>query len=238
MRGCTSLLLVLLTVLGASALADPNDKIEPAELLPAVIAKGVPLLVAKKGFLEFDRFAPRVTNMGHMILIDMTRRSTENRLWLINRSTGQVDPLVTAHGVGSDPKNTGYAQYFSTVPNSRMTSLGAYLVQEKYVGKHGESLRLDGLERTNAYARERSIVLHAADYVKDGRLQGRSWGCPAVPQAWIKRIIERMAGGAFLYIHGIDQRPKRDDKLWISEWLRIPFDQWVNEAEDAPLEGE
>ncbi|MCS7074481.1 MAG: murein L,D-transpeptidase catalytic domain family protein, partial [Bacteroidia bacterium] len=57
------------------------------------------------------------------------------------------------------------------------------------------SVRLDGLEPGfNDFARERAIVIHAADYVSINFLRkhkriGRSWGCPAVSKTCMLQII-------------------------------------------------
>ena len=87
-----------------------------------------------------------------------------------------------AHGSGSDPDHDGYLDRFSDVPGSSASPEGAYLVAEPYVGKHGRSLRLDGLDPTNINARARAIVIHAADYAEPAFLKkwgklGRSNGC-------------------------------------------------------------
>lgn len=80
------------------------------------------------------------------------------------------------------------------------TSLGFYRTGKIYIGKHGPSLRLDGLSTTNSNARDRAIVIHGADYVQEeGRIQGRSWGCPAVAQNNRESVIERLKGGSLLY---------------------------------------
>ncbi|MGE3684236.1 MAG: murein L,D-transpeptidase catalytic domain family protein [Bdellovibrionales bacterium] len=219
-------------------IADQLPSGEVLTLINAVLLQGVPAKVAKEAMLKFDRFEARVRNPGHIVMIDFTQHSGKKRFYLVDRKSGKVDTLTTAHGEASDPDNDGTPQYFSNVPNSHMSSLGAYLISEKYVGKYGESLKLDGLERTNSNARARVIVLHPSHYVKDGKAkQGRSWGCPAVPYAWIKKIIQRTQDGAFMYIYGINKRNVAEDRYLIQQWNLIPKSQWINEADDAPWDG-
>jgi hypothetical protein len=87
-----------------------------------------------------------------------------------------------------------------------MSSLGFYVTGNEYEGKHGHSLRLQGLDEgfnTNAFAR--SIVMHGADYVSEdfikqnGRL-GRSLGCPALPLDQYAQIIDAVQGGSCLFL--------------------------------------
>ena len=115
-------------------------------------------------------------------VIDYTKRSTEHRLWVFDLAHTRVlfDELA-AHGRNSGDNQ---AMRFSNAPDSLMTSLGVFLTGETYIGKHGLSLRLEGLEKGfNDNSMARAIVLHAADYVSDaiatatGRI-GRSWGAP------------------------------------------------------------
>jgi hypothetical protein len=76
-----------------------------------------------------------------------------------------------------------------------------------YNGKHGLSLRLDGLEKgINDNARNRGVVMHAADYVsnsfvKNNKRLGRSQGCPAVPVALSKEIISAIKDKSCLFIY-------------------------------------
>ncbi len=123
-----------------------------------------------------------------------------------------------AHGKGSGENAT---ERFSNREGSRMTSLGVFLAAETYQGQHGLSLRLDGLEPGfNDRARERTIVMHAADYVNDaiiasqGRL-GRSWGCPAVRPAIAKTLIETIKDGSLVVAYYPDA-----DWLARSEYLK------------------
>ena len=78
---------------------------------------------------------------------------------------------------------------------------------EIYNGKHGMSLRLDGLEKgVNDNARARGVVMHAADYVsnsfiKNNHRLGRSQGCPAVPAELSKEIISTIKDKSCFFIY-------------------------------------
>jgi hypothetical protein len=137
-----------------------------------------------------------------LMVIDYTRPSTEPRLWVfdLNRTRVLFEELV-AHG-----RNSGdnFAVRFSNQPSSLMSSLGAFLTGDTYIGKHGLSVRLQGLDKSvNDKSMERAIVIHAADYVnqslgrREGRI-GRSWGCPAVRPEISRQLIEAVQGGALL----------------------------------------
>ena len=108
-----------------------------------------------------------------------------------------------AHG-----RNTGeeYAQTFSNAAESFKSSLGFYATGEVYNGKHGLSLKLDGQERgINHNARARAVVMHGASYSNPSVLRsqgylGRSQGCPAIPEALKKQIINTVKGKSCLFI--------------------------------------
>lgn len=143
-------------------------------------------------------------------VIDYSLPSTERRLWVVDMNTDELlfHELV-AHGTHTGERD---ATRFSNTPESRQTSLGVFKTAETYVGKHGLSLRLDGLEPgVNDNARTRDIVIHGADYVSDtfasthGRL-GRSWGCPAVRKEISRSLIEKIAGGTLLVAWYPDER--------------------------------
>ncbi len=136
---------------------------------------------------------------------DFTQNSRYPRGYLINMKTGKTKSMHVSHGVGSGDGN-GNAIRFSNTPNSKASSPGLYLTAETYHGKHGYSLRMDGLESTNSKARKRAIVIHGADYVPNsskkqaGRI-GRSWGCPAVARSISRSLIDKLKGGSLYYIH-------------------------------------
>ncbi len=145
-----------------------------------------------------------------MAVIDYSLPSTEPRLWVfdLKKHTLLYRELV-AHG-----RNSGdnLAQFFSNEEGSLASSLGLFRTMDTYQGKHGYSLRMDGLEPGfNDHALERAIVLHGASYVNEntvaqlGRL-GRSWGCPAVRTGAARKIIDALKGGQFVFSYYPDQK--------------------------------
>ena len=141
----------------------------------------------------------------YLTIVDFSLSSNEDRMWVIDMSTKQiVFQSLVAHG-----RNSGelFATDFSNKSESYQSSLGFYATGETYVGKHGLSLRLDGLEYgINDKARDRAVVIHGADYVSEdfvktnGRL-GRSQGCPAVPNEVSKELIELIKDKSCLFIY-------------------------------------
>jgi len=213
----------------------------PNTLLNEAIKGGVPTNVANLAFNKYDQFSGLVRNADFITIIDYTRNSGKPRMWMVNTKTGDVDSLLVAHGSGSDPNNTGTPIRFSNVPDSKMTSLGAYLVSEQFQSsEHGTAMRLDGLERSNSLARDRGILIHSAKYVKSSLSKmGMSWGCAAIPLDWIAKALSRLSGGSFMYAYGPPSSVDTDvtDELKIQEIMTNPSYMWVNEGEEAPVEG-
>jgi hypothetical protein len=153
-----------------------------------------------------------------LTVIDYSLPSTQKRLWIIDlRQQKILLHTVVAHG-----RNSGalLAEKFSNRPESYQSSLGFFQTGEAYQGKHGYSLRLDGLEAgINDQARARAIVIHGADYAKEtvaataGRL-GRSLGCPAVPPDLSTSLIKLIKEGSLLFIYGKDPNYLRMSKFW------------------------
>jgi len=140
-----------------------------------------------------------------LTIVDFSLSSKEERMWVIDMNTKQIVlQSLVAHG-----RNSGFefADNFSNQSESYKSSLGFYLTGEVYQGKHGTSLRLDGMEYgINNNARDRAVVIHGADYAsKDfvkthGRL-GRSQGCPAVPYSVHKELISTIKNKSVLFIY-------------------------------------
>ena len=126
----------------------------------------------------------RVRNLDRMAVVDFGAHSSKPRFHVIDLRTGATQSFLVAHGRGSDPTHTGWLKSFSNAPGSDATSQGAYLTGDTYVGKHGPSRRLIGLEDGNSNALSRGIVIHSAWYVTPelaaGAGIGRSEGCFAL----------------------------------------------------------
>ncbi len=140
-----------------------------------------------------------------LTIVDFSLSSNLKRLWVIDLSANTVlFQTLVAHGRNSGEE---FANRFSNVADSFKSSLGLYLTGEVYNGKHGMSLKLDGMEKgVNSNARSRSVVMHGADYVSESFIRqhnrlGRSQGCPAIPVEMTPEIINAIKGGSCLYIY-------------------------------------
>ncbi|MBX3021185.1 MAG: murein L,D-transpeptidase catalytic domain family protein [Bdellovibrionales bacterium] len=160
----------------------------------------VPDALLTKAVTYFDTNKLRIKNQAVLTVVDFAPHSANFRLFLINMKTGVVTKLHTSHGNGSDPDHDGIATSFGNVPGSKKSSVGFYRTAETYSGKHGLSLRLDGLSSTNSNARSRAIVIHSAAYVQEKAIkQGRSEGCIVVSPENREAVVNRLAKGSIIY---------------------------------------
>ena len=142
--------------------------------------------------------------------IDYSQPSTARRLWIFDLQRKRL--LLSDYVAHGRRSGENFAQSFSNREGSYQSSLGLFRTAESYRGKHGYSLRMDGLEPgLNDLARERAIVIHGASYVdprlarSQGRI-GRSLGCPAVRPEVARMVVDKLKGGQFLFAWHSDQR--------------------------------
>jgi len=172
---------------------------------------GLPLntfTLAMKGFSKL-RNKNLIGEDSIITIIDFEKSSSQKRLYVIDLKTKNVlfQTYVT-HG-----KNSGkeYARSFSNEESSFKSSLGFYITRNTYEGGNGYSLKLEGTEvGINDKAMERAIVMHGAAYASESAIYklgflGRSWGCPAIPEALQKPIINKIKDGNMLFIYYPDQ---------------------------------
>ena len=146
-----------------------------------------------------DKHRPN-SDPRYWAIVNFDLHSSKPRLFLFDCVVGAVSSHLCAHGKGSDPGHDGVAEVFSNKDGSNCTSLGIYHCDVTYIGGHGKSLYLDGLEASNSNARRRHIVMHGADYVAPthGSPIGRSLGCPAIEMSDVEKVIPALMGGSLL----------------------------------------
>lgn len=156
-----------------------------------------------RAMAALDTHAYRIPNRDVIGVVDFAEPSRLPRLHLVDVRTGNVTTHLVAHGSGSDPDRSGWVQRLSNQPDSNASSRGAFVTGQIYVGKHGLSRRLEGLDPENNMAESRGIVIHAASYVSEalaaaqGRI-GRSQGCLAVADEVIAEVLERLGPGRLI----------------------------------------
>ena len=195
--------------------------ISPIELPPVVtpietvVAAAPKVVMDPQGLIRKDLLdaglkalqghGERVPNRDVMFLVDFDRHSSQPRMYRLKLDDGRVDMFRTAHGRGSDPMHTGFAQMFSNVPESYTSSVGSYVTAGMSTGVvHNENVLLDGLDYSNSRARERAIIVHGADYCQPSYLRqfgklGRSNGCFSVSNEDLAVLRPAMASGRLIF---------------------------------------
>ncbi len=167
--------------------------------------------VAMNGFMKM-----KLEKDNIITIIDYSKPSKEKRFYVIDlKNNILIFHCLVAHG-----KNSGniYANKFSNRGNSKMSSYGFFITGKTFMGKHGYSLKLDGIEKNiNDKARKRGIIIHGASYVSEGFIKkygrlGKSWGCPALPMELSKQIIDTIKNGSCIFIYGNNYEKCLTDK--------------------------
>ena len=150
-----------------------------------------------------------LTHNPLLTIVDYSKPSSDKRLWVVDLNRNKVlFNTWVAHG-----RNSGNvtSSSFSNKPESLKSSIGVFMTDAIYSGKHGDSLRVQGLESgVNDNAYNRSIVFHGANYVnaamaKNGRI-GRSWGCWAVSQDIISSLIKSIKNKVLVVAYYPDKK--------------------------------
>lgn len=155
-----------------------------------------------------------------LTVVDYSLPATKKRMWVFDVARKKLlFHTLVAHGQGSGKV---YAKSFSNQPRTKKSSLGVFRTGVTYIGKHGESLNLHGLEQgVNSNAFRRGIVMHNANYVneqfarKHGYL-GRSWGCLALDKKVCQPVINTIKNGTLVFAY-------YPDKQWLasSKYLNV-----------------
>jgi hypothetical protein len=190
---------------------------------------------AYRGYLNLKK-ADKLSNDKDILTVcDFTQSSNNDRMWIIDLKQRKVlYNTYVAHGAGTGEE---FAQKFSNNFDSHQSSLGFYVTGDTYIGEHGNSLHLHGMDfgyNHNAY--DRAIVVHGADYVNDRFIKGnerlgRSWGCPAVDTKLAQPIINTIKDGTCMFIYYPDKSYQKS-AYWMNKKVdEVP--QFV--MDDLPL---
>ena len=194
-----------LAVAGAAAL--PAMVAQPAAAM-AVSTFSSPRVVRpellRAAMTALRRHDNRIAFKDRIAIADFAAPSSKQRFYLVDLASGATTSVLVAHGSGSDPTHTGYLQRFSNTDGSNASSEGTFMTADYYVGKHGKSQRLMGLDPTNDQALRRAIVIHSAWYSNADMLTthgqlGRSQGCFAVGERDLEQVFARLGPGRMLY---------------------------------------
>ena len=177
---------------------------------------------ACKGY-EYLLSQNALIKQGLLTICDYSQRSDKKRLYVLDIGRAKVlFNTYVSHG-----RNSGddYATSFSNSTDSHKSCLGFMRTAETYKGDNGYSLRLDGMEDGfNDNVRSRAIVMHGSNYVNasrasKGAVMGRSYGCPAVPAAEAKKIINCIKNGSCLFNYYPDERYTEASKILNADFI-------------------
>ncbi|NIJ30433.1 hypothetical protein FHT00_002396 [Sphingomonas insulae] len=177
---------------------------------PMVVARPVtsPRVVRpdlmRQALAALNTHGRRVAHRDRIAIADMSAPSSQARFHLVDLVSGKSRSFLVAHGSGSDPAHTGFLKRFSNDPGSNATSEGSFVTSDYYVGKHGRSQRLIGLDPTNDNALARAIVVHSAWYANRDMLRthgmlGRSQGCFAVGEGDLSDVFAQLGEGRMIF---------------------------------------
>ncbi len=168
---------------------------------PVLRSAADPRILAAKA--AHERHSDAMSHRDLVAIADFSQPPRQDRFYLVDLANGRARSLLVAHGRGSDPAHSGWLQRFSNQPSSNASSDGAYVTGSEYVGKHGRSMRLAGLDPTNSNAEARAIVVHGAWYVspemaaQHGKI-GRSQGCFAFAERELADVLDQLGPGRLL----------------------------------------
>lgn len=185
-------------------LPSPDPHAPVAVAMAASGVKGPRPALMRRALAALDRHGTRVPRRDRIMLVDFSKPSHANRLHVVDLVSGSTWSSLVSHGSGSDPERTGWVQRTSNVEGSNASCEGAFTTADLYVGRHGRSQRIIGLDDTNDNALRRAIVVHGAWYAEAGVARetgalGRSQGCFAVGDTVLPDLLERLGPGRMIY---------------------------------------
>ena len=194
--------------LSAAAFAEASTIARAAPRPAGSVDGPVSPVLLRRALAALERHRDSISFQDYIAIADFSLASRVPRFHLVNLADGSSRSHLVAHGRGSDPLHTGWLKRFSNEPGSNASSAGAYRTGAPYVGAHGHSIRLDGLDPSNDNALSRGIVVHSAWYVSDQvighfGMPGRSEGCFALAAASLPEVMTKLGPGRLLYADNV-----------------------------------
>jgi hypothetical protein len=157
-----------------------------------------------RALTALDQHGRQIRHRDRIAIADFAAPSSQPRFHIVDLEGGKTRHFLVAHGRGSDPEHSGWLHRFSNRDGSNASSEGAFVTDDYYVGKHGRSQRLIGLDPSNDNALSRAIVVHGAWYVSPGIIAehgmlGRSQGCFAVAEDDLAAVFRHLGPGRMIY---------------------------------------
>ncbi len=172
-----------------------------------------------KGNTRFKSFGEgypngiKIENQRYVTIQDLTKPSSQKRLFILDRQTGEVEVVHSGHGMGVSPQSNSqvWAKNFGNSSGSKRTPSGFFITGNTYISEKSWriGMRLHGLqEGINDKTLARGVVLHGGSYVPDGEAKnsdsppklngipaGRSEGCTVVNSNKVKDVMSKLASG-------------------------------------------
>ncbi len=134
-------------------------------------------------------------NKNYVVVINYSKSIDSERLYVVDMTKSQVVLISKVSHAGRSGANIPYD--FSNEPNTKKSSIGAYITKETYYGTFGYSLRLKGMDESNSNAEKRAIIFHSNKLMKSKW----SWGCFATDEPVNRKIIDMIKGGCLVYVY-------------------------------------
>lgn len=229
--------------------AKPIHPSQLAKLPDGRFLDKAPFYLAMKGRERLLK-AGKIKNHPILAVADFSRHSKARRLFIMDIAKGEVlMNTYTSHAYKSDADKDGYAETFSNVSGSNLSSLGFMSSDVTYYGNYGYSLRLKGHDPVlNSNVFSRAMVFHGFGgmspqeaawggvatsegcYMISTSDSGRFWGMEDKPL--LELVIKILKPGSLVFTY-IDE----SDELFKSTWIK-KTDIPAEVVEEEPAEEE
>ena len=170
--------------------------------------------LSKKAFEYAWKGYQRLLKVGRLNKKDVLSicdfsQSSEEKDYIIDMEEKKV--LLNTYVAHGRKSGGEYAKSFSNSPESHKSSLGFYVTRRTYYGDHGLALKIEGLEKgiNDWLMKERlwsmAQIMWVIDFLRNNKFNGRSFGCPAVPEKDTEKVINTIKDGSCFFIYHPDK---------------------------------